>query len=65
MKRKNLNTLVVNDDDLECRYGKENKSIEIKDIKLTSLGFILPDLDKYDLIIYNGRLGQKILRIKL
>jgi hypothetical protein len=65
MERKTLNTLIVNDDDLECRKGKDKKEIKLEDIKLSSVGFIMSDLEKFDLIIYKGRLGKKALRIRV
>ena len=65
MERKMLSTLIVNDDDLECRKGKEKKEIKLEDIKLSSIGFIMSDLEKFDLIIYKGRLGKKVLRIRV
>lgn len=65
MERKMLSTLIVNDDDLECRKGKEKKEIKLEDIKLSSVGFIMSDLEKFDLIIYKGRLGKKVLRIRV
>ena len=65
MERKMLSTLIVNDDDLECRKGKEKKEIKLEDIKLSSVGFVMKDLEKFDLIIYKGRLGKKVLRIRV
>lgn len=65
MERKMLSTLVVNDDDLECRKGKEKKEIKLEDIKLSSVGFVMNDLEKFDLIVYKGRLGKKVLRIRV
>lgn len=59
-----LSTLIVNDDDLECRKGKE-KEIKLEDIKLSSVGFVMNDLEKFDLIVYKGRLGKKVLRIRV
>jgi hypothetical protein len=60
-----LSTLIVNDDDLECRKGKEKKEIKLEDIKLSSVGFVMNDLEKFDLIVYKGRLGKKVLRIRV
>ena len=60
-----LSTLIVNDDDLECRKGKEKKEIKLEDIKLSSVGFIMSDLEKFDLIVYKGRLGKKVLRVRV
>jgi hypothetical protein len=65
MERKMLSTLIVNDDDLECRKGKEKKEIKLEDIKLSSVGFVMNDLEKFDLIVYKGRLGKKVLRIRV
>ena len=65
MERRMLSTLIVNDDDLECRKGKEKKEIKLEDIKLSSVGFIMSDLEKFDLIVYKGRLGKKVLRVRV
>lgn len=58
MERKLLNALYVNDEDLDCSYKSEKTNLS--DIKIGSLGFIA-DLSRFDIIIYNGRLGKKIL----
>lgn len=65
MERRMLSTLIVNDDDLECRKGKEKKEIKLEDIKLSSVGFVMSDLEKFNLIVYKGRLGKKVLRIRV
>jgi hypothetical protein len=65
MEKRMLSTLIVNDDDLECRKGKEKKEIKLEDIKLSSVGFIMSDLEKFDLIVYKGRLGKKVLRVRV
>lgn len=61
MKRLNLLTLLVNDDDLDC-FKKEPS---LDNISLASMGFILPDLEKYNCIIYKGKLGTKILKLNV
>lgn len=63
MNRKLLNTLIVNDNDLECR--KEEKEITLDDIKLSSVGFKAADLEKFDIIVYKGKLGKKALKLKV
>lgn len=63
MDRKLLNTLIVNDNDLECR--KEEKEITLDDIKLSSVGFTAADLEKFDIIVYKGKLGKKALKLKV
>lgn len=63
MDRKLLNTLIVDDNDLECR--KEEKEITLDDIKLSSVGFKAADLEKFDIIVYKGKLGKKALKLKV
>ncbi len=63
MDRKLLNTLIINDNDLECR--KEEKEITLDDIKLSSVGFKAADLEKFDIIVYKGKLGKKALKLKV
>lgn len=63
MDRKLLNTLIINDNDLECR--KEEKEITLDDIKLSSIGFKAADLEKFDIIVYKGKLGKKALKLKV
>ena len=63
MDRKLLNTLIVNDNDLECR--KEEKEITLDDIKLWSVGFKAADLEKFDIIVYKGKLGKKAFKLKV
>jgi hypothetical protein len=62
MDRMQLNTLIVNDDDMECQ--KDKSEITLDDIKLSKVGFIAEDLAKYDAIIYKGKYGIKLLKIK-
>lgn len=62
MNRRVLNTLIVDDNDLDCK--KKSTEITLDDINLGSLGFIAQDLEKYDLIIYQGTRGRKILRLR-
>lgn len=63
MERKLVNTLIVNDDDLDCK--KDKKEILLDDIKLSQVGFKLSDLEKFDIIVYKGRLGKKTLRLRI
>ena len=61
MERISVLTLLVDDNDLECR----KKEPTLADIKVEVLGFIASDLDKYDMIVYKGRLGTKTLRLRI
>lgn len=62
MERKLYNTLVVNDDDLDCKKPEETRTLS--DIQLSSIGFLVPDLDNYDMVLYSGSLGKKVLKLK-
>ena len=61
MKRLSLTTLLVDDNDLDCK----KKAPPLADIRLEALAFVMSDLDKYDLIVYKGRLGTKTLRLRI
>lgn len=60
MDRKLIKTLILNDDDLEC----DCKDLNINDLTIASIGFRLSDVDGFDMIIYKGKRGEKILRSK-
>lgn len=58
MKRQTMNTLIVDDNDLECKCD----DLELDDINLGKLGFVNVDLERFDLIVYKGKRGKKILK---
>lgn len=60
MKRGTINFLLLGDDDLECR--RENMPIE--ELCLLDTAFVSEDLIPYDLIVYQGKKGRKILKSK-
>lgn len=60
MDRKLIKTLILNDDDLEC----DCKDLNINDLTIASIGFRLSDVEGFDMIIYKGKRGEKILRSK-
>jgi hypothetical protein len=60
MMHKNLDTLIIGDDELECKC--EGKSID--EINISSIGFSIETLEKFDLIIYQGKKGTKIIKSK-
>jgi hypothetical protein len=60
MIHKNLDTLIIGDDELECKC--EGKSID--EINISSVGFSIETLEKFDLIIYQGKKGTKIIKSK-
>lgn len=58
MERRVINTLVVNDDDLNCRCDQ----LTLGELNIGNLGFVNVDLERFDMIIYSGKRGTKILR---
>ncbi len=58
MKKYTIQTLTVNDDDLNCK----DMSKEIESINLGTLSFVSSDLDKFQSIIYIGARGIKVLK---
>lgn len=58
MKKYTIQTLTVNDDDLNCK----DMSKGIESINIGTLSFVSSDLDKFQSIIYVGARGIKILK---
>lgn len=58
MDRKSIKMLLVDDEDLNC----EDKKITLTDLNLLNLSFNSEDLKPFDLIVYKGKKGTKILR---
>lgn len=52
------NILILNDDDMNC--GTPEKGIS--KMGLEDIGFSLLTIEKYDLVIYEGKKGSKILK---
>jgi hypothetical protein len=59
MERRELKTLLVNDEDLDCEF---KKSVTLTDLNLSHLGINIDDMKNFDLIVYKGKKGTKILR---
>jgi hypothetical protein len=53
-----MNTLILGDEDMNC----DCKDKTINDLNITMIGLNLSSLDKFDLIVYRGNKGVKILR---
>ena len=60
MDRRIMNTLLVNDDDLECNCDK----LTLDEINISTLGFAGVDLERFDLIFYIGKRGTKLIKSK-
>lgn len=59
MERRDLRTLILNDDDLNC---DDKKKTTLSDLKLVHIGIKLEDMSNFDLIVYKGKKGTKILK---
>ena len=60
MERRMIQTLFVDDNDLECKCD----NLKLEDINLGKLGFVNADLEKFELIVYKGKRGTKIIKSK-
>jgi hypothetical protein len=60
MNQATIKLLVVNDDDMNCDIAKDT----IESMNLGNVGFSSMVLDKYDMIVYVGAKGSKILKSK-
>lgn len=58
MDRKSISLLLINDEDLNC----EDKGKTLTDLALIHLAFNPEDIAKYELIVYKGKKGTKILK---
>ena len=58
MDRRVIKTLIINDDDLNCDCSSKT----LEDINITSIGFSVSVIDSFDMIIYNGSKGTKIVK---
>ena len=58
MEQANVKLLVVNDDDMNCDISKDT----IDSMSLSNVGFSNLVLDKYDMVVYVGAKGSKILK---
>lgn len=57
MNRYSPNLLVVNDNDVHCKTPES-----LEPMTLDNLNFLPGDIEKYDLIVYQGKRGTKILK---
>jgi hypothetical protein len=52
-----MKTLLVNDNDVTCKTESD-----LSGMSMNSLNFIPRDLEEYDLIVYQGKRGTKVLK---
>lgn len=60
MERRVIKTLIVGDNDLDCNCDK----VTIDNMTILNLNFVWKDIEDYELILYKGKRGTKILRSK-
>lgn len=56
MEYRNIKLLLLDDNDLSCNCPS------LSSLTLRDTNFNQPDLDKYELIVYRGKKGAKILK---
>ena len=60
MNRADVKLLIVNDADMNCDIAKDT----IDNMSIANVSFVKADLDRFDMIIYVGDKGSKILKSK-
>lgn len=59
-KYKGINLLVLSDDDMNCDVNSK----DLSKMGIENIGFSMFAIKDYDLIIYEGKKGSKILKSK-
>ena len=60
MNKKQIALLVLDDNDMNC----DSKEIELEELDLNNAGLSMLVLQNYDLVVYQGSKGSKILKSK-
>ena len=60
MNKKQITLLVLDDNDMNC----DSKEIELEKLDLNNAGLSMLVLQNYDLVVYQGSKGSKILKSK-
>lgn len=60
MNRADVKLLIVNDADMNCDIAKDT----VDNMSIANVSFVKADLDRFDMIIYVGVKGSKILKSK-
>lgn len=56
--KNNVKTLIIGDNELECECDK----LTLQDLNANHIGFAASIINEYELIIYEGKKGTKILK---
>lgn len=57
-KYKGINLLILNDDDMNC----DSSSSDLGKMGIENIGFSMLAIKDYDLVVYEGKKGSKILK---
>lgn len=60
MDRRVIKTLIIDDNDLNCKC----EDLTINELNITHVGFSTSLMDNFDMIIYSGKKGSKIIKSK-
>lgn len=60
MNKKQITLLVLDDNDMNC----DSKDLELEKLDLNNAGLSMLVLQNYDLVVYQGSKGSKILKSK-
>ena len=60
MKKANIKLLILNDEDMNC----DSKNSSIDNMGVENIGLSMFAIQDYDLVIYEGTKGSKILKSK-
>lgn len=60
MKKQNIKLLILDDADMNC----DSKTADLDKMGLENIGFSMLAIQGYDMIVYEGTKGSKILKSK-
>lgn len=60
MKKQNIKLLILDDADMNC----DSKTADLDKMGLENIGFSMLAIQGYDMVIYEGTKGSKILKSK-
>ena len=58
MKKQNIKLLILDDDDMNC----DSKTANLDKMGLENIGFSMLAIQGYDMVVYEGTKGSKILK---
>lgn len=58
MRKQNIKLLILDDDDMNC----DSKTADLDKMGLENIGFSMFAIQGYDMVVYEGAKGSKILK---